>query len=317
MRYAHPGSEGAVVSFKSRYGNYINGQFVEPAGGQYFTNLSPVNGQPIAEFPRSDAADIEGPGRCPCRRRCLGQDQRPGAFADPVADRRPHRAEPGDARHHRDLGQRQGGARDAQRRYPAGRRPLPLFRRLHPRPGRHQRRDRRTHRGLPFPRAAGRGGADHPVELPDPDGRLEARPGAGRRQLRGAQTGRADPLGINVLLECIGDLLPPGCSTWCTATAGKPAKHWPRASASPRSPSPAPPGGLAHHEARRRAHHSEHRGLGGKSEHLLRDIMQAEPAFIERPPRGWCWASSTRARCAPARLAHWCRSRSTRRSWKR
>ena len=61
MRYAHPGSEGAVVSFKSRYGNYINGQFVEPAGGQYFTNLSPVNGQPIAEFPRSDAADIERP----------------------------------------------------------------------------------------------------------------------------------------------------------------------------------------------------------------------------------------------------------------
>ncbi|MFT8117584.1 aldehyde dehydrogenase family protein, partial [Salmonella enterica subsp. enterica serovar Typhimurium] len=42
-----------------RYGNYINGQFVEPAGGQYFINLSPVNGQPIAEFPSSDAADIE------------------------------------------------------------------------------------------------------------------------------------------------------------------------------------------------------------------------------------------------------------------
>ncbi|MFQ7898360.1 aldehyde dehydrogenase family protein [Stutzerimonas degradans] len=59
MRYAHPGTEGALVTFKSRYGNYINGQFVEPVGGQYFTNLSPVNGQPIAEFPRSDAADIE------------------------------------------------------------------------------------------------------------------------------------------------------------------------------------------------------------------------------------------------------------------
>ena len=59
MRYAHPGSEGAVVSFKSRYGNFINGKFVEPVNGQYFTNLSPVNGQPIAEFPRSDAADIE------------------------------------------------------------------------------------------------------------------------------------------------------------------------------------------------------------------------------------------------------------------
>jgi len=46
MRYAHPGSEGAVVSFKSRYGNFINGEFVEPVNGQYFTNLSPVNGQP-------------------------------------------------------------------------------------------------------------------------------------------------------------------------------------------------------------------------------------------------------------------------------
>ncbi len=59
MRYAHPGSEGALVSFKSRYGNYIGGEFVEPVNGQYFTNLSPVNGQPIAEFPRSDEADIE------------------------------------------------------------------------------------------------------------------------------------------------------------------------------------------------------------------------------------------------------------------
>ena len=28
MRYAHPGSEGAVVSFKSRYGNFINGEFL-------------------------------------------------------------------------------------------------------------------------------------------------------------------------------------------------------------------------------------------------------------------------------------------------
>ncbi|WP_313026230.1 acetaldehyde dehydrogenase ExaC [Pseudomonas lopnurensis] len=59
MRYAHPGTEGAKVSFKTRYGNYIGGEFVEPVSGQYFTNTSPVNGQPIAEFPRSDAADVE------------------------------------------------------------------------------------------------------------------------------------------------------------------------------------------------------------------------------------------------------------------
>ncbi|RJG12308.1 aldehyde dehydrogenase [Pseudomonas cavernicola] len=59
MRYAHPGTDGAIVAFKARYGNYIGGEFVPPVNGQYFTNLSPVNGQPIAEFPRSSAADIE------------------------------------------------------------------------------------------------------------------------------------------------------------------------------------------------------------------------------------------------------------------
>lgn len=59
MRYAHPGTEGAIVNFKSRYGNYIGGEFVAPVNGLYFTNTSPVNGQPIAEFPRSDTADID------------------------------------------------------------------------------------------------------------------------------------------------------------------------------------------------------------------------------------------------------------------
>ena len=59
MRYAHPGTEGAKVSFKSRYGNYIGGEFVPPVKGEYFTNVSPVNGQPIAEFPRSTAEDID------------------------------------------------------------------------------------------------------------------------------------------------------------------------------------------------------------------------------------------------------------------
>jgi aldehyde dehydrogenase len=59
MRYAQPGTEGAIVSFKSRYGNYIGGEFVAPVKGQYFTNTSPVNGKAIAEFPRSSAEDID------------------------------------------------------------------------------------------------------------------------------------------------------------------------------------------------------------------------------------------------------------------
>ncbi len=59
MIYAQPGTAGAVVSFKPRYGNFINGEFVAPVKGQYFTNTTPVTGEAIAEFPRSTAEDIE------------------------------------------------------------------------------------------------------------------------------------------------------------------------------------------------------------------------------------------------------------------
>ncbi|WP_207061193.1 aldehyde dehydrogenase family protein [Motiliproteus sp. SC1-56] len=59
MIYANPGSEGAVVSFQQRYGNYIGGEFVPPVEGRYFTNTTPVTGEVIAEIARSNAADIE------------------------------------------------------------------------------------------------------------------------------------------------------------------------------------------------------------------------------------------------------------------
>ena len=50
MIYAKPGTAGAVVTLKSRYGNYIGGEFVAPLGGQYFTNTSPVDASTIGEF---------------------------------------------------------------------------------------------------------------------------------------------------------------------------------------------------------------------------------------------------------------------------
>lgn len=59
MKYTHPGLPGAKVTFKSRYGNYIGGEFVDPVGGRWFANPTPVTGRTIAEFPRSDAKDIE------------------------------------------------------------------------------------------------------------------------------------------------------------------------------------------------------------------------------------------------------------------
>ena len=59
MIYAKPGTAGALVTLKPSYGNYIGGEFVAPLSGQYFSNTSPVDGSVIGEFPRSNAADID------------------------------------------------------------------------------------------------------------------------------------------------------------------------------------------------------------------------------------------------------------------
>ncbi|MCP8689872.1 acetaldehyde dehydrogenase ExaC [Marinobacterium sedimentorum] len=59
MIYAQPGTEGSVVTFKPRYGNFIGGEWVAPVKGEYFKNVSPVNGQPFCEIPRSTAEDVE------------------------------------------------------------------------------------------------------------------------------------------------------------------------------------------------------------------------------------------------------------------
>jgi len=44
---------------KKKYENYIGGQWVAPTDGEYFENISPVNGKPMTRVPRSQAADIE------------------------------------------------------------------------------------------------------------------------------------------------------------------------------------------------------------------------------------------------------------------
>jgi len=59
MIYAKPGTAGSILTLKPRYGNYIGGEFVAPVKGQYFVNTSPVTNEVIAEFPRSGAEDIE------------------------------------------------------------------------------------------------------------------------------------------------------------------------------------------------------------------------------------------------------------------
>lgn len=58
MIYSNPGSADSIVSFKSTYGNYIGGEWKAPVKGLYFDNISPVNGEVFCQIPRSSEEDI-------------------------------------------------------------------------------------------------------------------------------------------------------------------------------------------------------------------------------------------------------------------
>ncbi|AGB82083.1 NAD-dependent aldehyde dehydrogenase [Serratia sp. FGI94] len=46
-------------ALKKRYDNFIGGQWAAPSGGEYFTNLTPVTGQPLCEVASSDTRDVD------------------------------------------------------------------------------------------------------------------------------------------------------------------------------------------------------------------------------------------------------------------
>ena len=45
--------------FKAKYGNYINGKFVEPKSGKYFDNTSPISNEKICAVARSNEKDVD------------------------------------------------------------------------------------------------------------------------------------------------------------------------------------------------------------------------------------------------------------------
>ncbi|MEM8585639.1 MAG: aldehyde dehydrogenase family protein [Bacteroidota bacterium] len=49
----------AKPKFKDQYENYIGGKWVAPVGGQYFDNISPVDGASFTRIPRSTSEDID------------------------------------------------------------------------------------------------------------------------------------------------------------------------------------------------------------------------------------------------------------------
>lgn len=58
MNMAEIASLGIANPYKKQYGNYIGGQWVAPIDRQYFENSSPINGQVFTAIPRSNDKDI-------------------------------------------------------------------------------------------------------------------------------------------------------------------------------------------------------------------------------------------------------------------
>jgi aldehyde dehydrogenase len=52
-------SINARVALRPRYENFIGGQWVAPVDGRYFDNISPITGRPVCQIARSQAADVE------------------------------------------------------------------------------------------------------------------------------------------------------------------------------------------------------------------------------------------------------------------
>ncbi|WP_121640166.1 aldehyde dehydrogenase family protein [Virgibacillus sp. Bac330] len=59
MRYANPNTENAVVHFREKYDNFIGGEYIPPANGNYFENASPVTGEVFCQIARSTKDDVE------------------------------------------------------------------------------------------------------------------------------------------------------------------------------------------------------------------------------------------------------------------
>ena len=307
-RYAAPGTDGSVVTFKPRYDHFIGGEYVAPTKGQYFENPTPVTGETFTEVARGTAEDVEDAldaahAAAPAWGKTSAAER--ANILNKMADR--DRGQPRD----RSRSPRAGRTARPCRETLAADIPLAVdhlryFAGAAARAGGLALRDRREHDRLPLPRAAGRRRADHPVELPDPHGDLEARPGAGRGQRGRAQARRADP-GLDPRADRAGRR---------PAAAGR-AQHRQRLRRGGRQAAgvqQAHPQDRVHrrdhhrpadHAVRQREPDPGHAGAGRQEpQHLLRRRRRpSRTSSTTRRSRASRCSRSTRARSAPARRA--------------
>ena len=59
FEYAPALESTSIVSIADRYGLFINGKFVVPKSGKYFSTINPATGKPLAKVAEADAADVD------------------------------------------------------------------------------------------------------------------------------------------------------------------------------------------------------------------------------------------------------------------
>ena len=57
--YEAPGQPGSPVDLRPRYDNFVGGHWVPPVHGEYVENSTPATGEPFTEVPKSTPEDIE------------------------------------------------------------------------------------------------------------------------------------------------------------------------------------------------------------------------------------------------------------------
>ncbi|AAT89927.1 aldehyde dehydrogenase [Leifsonia xyli subsp. xyli] len=57
--YHRPGDSGSIVPLRTRYDNFIGGQWRAPSTGRYGEDIAPATGQPFAEYARSGPDDVD------------------------------------------------------------------------------------------------------------------------------------------------------------------------------------------------------------------------------------------------------------------
>ncbi len=167
----------------SRYENFIGGNWVPPASGRYFDNISPVDGRLLCRVPRSESVDVEAALDAAHAAKdswgALSATERSNIL-NRIAQRMEwiistswRSRKPGIT----------GASLSARQRTRTYRSPSIIFGilpKLCARTGRFHFANRRDHCCLPFSRASGCCRSDHSVEFSDPDGGLENRSGTGR-----------------------------------------------------------------------------------------------------------------------------------------